>query len=110
MNNEVIIDGVYKLTMEKYSVVSSLIIIKIYEFNNMIYTLKLSPSLLSSILTTCSYLNGTTKFDSVLGDEIIVSSESEDIISLKINRLINLRLSKNNLEDIFDIFVNIISN
>lgn len=109
MNNRIKIDNVYSLELDKSTFVSSLIILNIYEFDNKIYSMKVSPQIFSSILTTCSYLEGSKSFKTVLGDDIILNKESKDIILFKINK-INLRLSVKNIEDLLDNFVKIISN
>ena len=48
-------------------------------------------------------------FKTVLCDDIILTKESEYIL-LSINNKINLRLSKVNIDKLFDIFVKLISN
>ena len=109
IDNTIEIDNVYSLKINKSVKISSLIIIDIYEFDTIIYSLKISPQVFSSILTSCSYLTGSENFKTVLGDDIILTKESEYIL-LSINNKINLRLSKVNIDKLFDIFVKLISN
>lgn len=109
IDNTIEIDNVYSLKINKSVKISNLIIIDIYEFDTIIYSLKISPQVFSSILTSCSYLTGSKNFKTVLGDDIILTKESEYIL-LSINNKINLRLSKVNIDKLFDIFVKLISN
>ena len=51
----------------------------------------------------------SVSFKTVLCDDIILTKESEYIL-LSINNKINLRLSKVNIDKLFDIFVKLISN
>ena len=109
IDNTIEIDNVYSLKINKSVKISNLIIIDIYEFDAIIYSLKLSPQVFSSILTSCSYLTGSVSFKTVLRDDIVLTKESEYIL-LSINNKINLRLSKVNIDKLFDIFVKLISN
>ena len=110
INNDIIeIDNVYSLKVNKSVTISNLIIIDIYEFDTIIYSLKLSHQVFSSIVTSCSYLTESVSFKTVLCDDIILTKESEYIL-LSINNKINLRLSKVNIDKLFDIFVKLISN
>ena len=94
------IDNVYRLEFTKSAAFSSIYNIDIYEFDNLLYQLRISAKEFTSIIIGVNN-PGPITFITFFGDVINMEPAENDFSKITINKSISIEVNRQKLTDIF---------